>query len=103
MKLSFEALRTVSAVVHEGGVNRAAKSLNKVPSAISHTIQKLESELNAKLFVKRGRSLVLTAAHCIYDDVSGTFARNVLFVPNQDATTQKAGPHQQEERFPTHG
>lgn len=62
MQLSLEALRTVIAVVHEGGVNRAAKSLNKVPSAVSHTIQKLERDLNAKLFVKQGRSLVLTEA-----------------------------------------
>lgn len=32
-------------------------------------------------------SLVLTAAHCIYDDVYKVFARNVLFIPDQDATT----------------
>ncbi|WNO08355.1 hypothetical protein [Teredinibacter sp. KSP-S5-2] len=34
-----------------------------------------------------GRSLILTAAHCIYDDVNKAFARNVLFIPNQSATT----------------
>jgi hypothetical protein len=33
------------------------------------------------------RSLILTAGHCVYDDVNKTFARNVLFIPNQDATT----------------
>lgn len=30
-----------------------------------------------------GRSLILTAAHCVYDDVNGAFARNVMFIPNQ--------------------
>lgn len=34
-----------------------------------------------------GRSIVLTAAHCIYDDVNKAFARNVLFIPNQDGTS----------------
>lgn len=31
-----------------------------------------------------GASIILTAAHCVYDDVSKAFARNVLFIPNQD-------------------
>lgn len=34
-----------------------------------------------------GVSLVLTAAHCIYDDANKYFARNVLFIPDQDGTT----------------
>ncbi|OUS26462.1 hypothetical protein A9Q99_18170 [Gammaproteobacteria bacterium 45_16_T64] len=34
-----------------------------------------------------GRSIILTAAHCVYDDVSKAFARNVMFIPNQAATT----------------
>ena len=33
-----------------------------------------------------GRSIILTAAHCVYDDVNKAFARNVLFIPNQAAT-----------------
>lgn len=31
-----------------------------------------------------GRSIVLTAAHCIYDDVAKAFATQALFIPNQD-------------------
>jgi hypothetical protein len=34
-----------------------------------------------------GRSIVVTAAHCVYDDVNKAFARNVLFIPNQAGTT----------------
>ncbi|TXS95989.1 hypothetical protein FV139_00305 [Parahaliea maris] len=33
-----------------------------------------------------GRSVILTAAHCVYDDVAKLFARNVLFIPNQAGT-----------------
>ncbi len=35
----------------------------------------------------QGRSLILTAAHCVYDDASKAFARNVLFIPDQTETT----------------
>ena len=34
-----------------------------------------------------GRSIILTAAHCVYDDANKAFARNVLFIPNQADTT----------------
>jgi|GEM_PF-747074 len=34
-----------------------------------------------------GRSIIITAAHCVYDDADSSFARNVLFIPNQDQTT----------------
>jgi hypothetical protein len=31
--------------------------------------------------------VILTAAHCVYDDVYKSFARNVLFIPDQAGTT----------------
>lgn len=31
-----------------------------------------------------GRSLIMTAAHCVYDDANKVFARNVVFIPGQD-------------------
>ncbi len=34
-----------------------------------------------------GRSIVLTAAHCVYDDVVKAFATNVIFIPNQDGSS----------------
>ncbi len=37
-----------------------------------------------------GRSIVLTAAHCIYDDINKAFARNVLFIPDQAGTSGSA-------------
>ena len=36
------------------------------------------------------RSVILTAAHCVYDDANKVFARNVLFIPNQ-AETEGSG------------
>ena len=34
-----------------------------------------------------GRSIIITAAHCVYDDANKAFARNVLFIPAQHKTT----------------
>ena len=31
------------------------------------------------------RSIILTAAHCVYDNVTGEFATNWMFIPNYDA------------------
>ncbi|TNE81130.1 MAG: hypothetical protein EP334_02600 [Gammaproteobacteria bacterium] len=33
------------------------------------------------------RSIILTAAHCVFDDANKAFARNVLFIPDQAETT----------------
>jgi hypothetical protein len=37
--------------------------------------------------INNQRGIIITAAHCAYDDVNKAFARNVLFIPNQGATT----------------
>jgi len=36
-----------------------------------------------------GRSIILTAAHCVYDDTGNAFASNVLFIPDQAHSTGK--------------
>jgi hypothetical protein len=33
---------------------------------------------------KNGRSIIMTAAHCVYDDQVKAFATNVMFIPQQD-------------------
>jgi hypothetical protein len=33
------------------------------------------------------RSVILTAAHCVYDDENKAFARNILFIPDQAGTS----------------
>ena len=37
-----------------------------------------------------GRSIILTAAHCVYDDANKAFARHVLFIPDQANTSGTA-------------
>ena len=48
--ITLEALRVLDAIDRKGSFGAAATSLFKVPSALSYTVQKLESDLNIKLF-----------------------------------------------------
>ena len=42
---------------------------------------------------RSGHSLVLTAAHCAYDEVAGKFATNWVFIPEWDTQPSGDGPH----------
>ena len=60
--ITLEAIEVLDAIDRKGSFAAAANSLNKVPSAISYTIQKLEQDLSVTLFQKQGRKSVLTNA-----------------------------------------
>ena len=60
--LSLEALLVLDAIDNRGSFASAAEQLNKVPSALSYIVQKLEEQLSVTLFVRQGRRSVLTPA-----------------------------------------
>lgn len=60
--ISLEAIEVLDAIQRKGSYAAAASHLNKVPSALSYTIQKLEQDLALTLFQKQGRRSVLTRA-----------------------------------------
>ncbi|MFA7552642.1 MAG: LysR substrate-binding domain-containing protein [Spongiibacteraceae bacterium] len=60
--LTLDALEVLDAIDRKGSFAAAALSLNKVPSAISYTMQKLEQDLAITLFQRQGRKSVLTSA-----------------------------------------
>ena len=60
--LTLEALLVLDAIDQRGSFASAAEQLNKVPSAISYIVQKLEEQLGVTLFVRQGRRSVLTPA-----------------------------------------
>ena len=62
MKLSLDALQVLDAIDRRGSFAAAAASLNRVPSAVSYSVQKLEQDLGITLFQKQGRRAVLTNA-----------------------------------------
>lgn len=60
--ISLEQWRALQAVVEAGGYAQAAESLHKSQSAVTYAVQKIESQLDVKLFKLRGRKAVLTEA-----------------------------------------
>ncbi|MET4001145.1 LysR family transcriptional regulator [Marinobacterium sp. MBR-109] len=62
MQISLEQWQAMLAVVDAGGYAKAAERLGKSQSAISYSVQKLESGLNVRVFRLEGRRAVLTEA-----------------------------------------
>ncbi|UYZ83657.1 LysR substrate-binding domain-containing protein [Entomomonas sp. E2T0] len=58
MELSY--LKTLIAVVEQGGITRAAEYLNRVPSSITTRIIQLEDNLGVQLFIREGKRLLVT-------------------------------------------
>jgi DNA-binding transcriptional LysR family regulator len=60
--ITIEALKVLDVIDRRGSYAAAAEELNKVPSALSYVMQKLEEQLDVTLFQKQGRRAVLTPA-----------------------------------------
>lgn len=60
--ITLDALRVLDAIDRRGSFGAAAEMLFKVPSALSYTIQKLESDLGVNLFDRSKQRAQLTPA-----------------------------------------
>ena len=58
--MDLAALEIFKAVVEQGGINKAAARLNRVPSNVTTRVKQLEGDLGAKLFVRDGKRLILS-------------------------------------------
>lgn len=62
MRLTLDALETLDAIEQQGSFAKAAEVLHRVPSAVTYTVQKLESDLGVQLFDRSGKRARLTDA-----------------------------------------
>ncbi|MCC7134309.1 MAG: LysR family transcriptional regulator [Gemmatimonadales bacterium] len=62
MKLDLDALEALDAVIREGGLAPAARRLNKVQSAVSYQLRRLEKQLGVALLDRSGYRIRLTPA-----------------------------------------
>lgn len=60
--ITLDALRVLDVIDRKGSFSAAADALFKVPSALSYTVQKLESDLGISLFDRTKQRAQLTAA-----------------------------------------
>ena len=77
--MELVALRTFQAVVEEGGILAAARKLNTVQSNVTGRIRRLEEELGADLFFRKGRGLELAPSGRVLLD----YARRMLLLERQ--------------------
>lgn len=73
------ALRTFQAVVEEGGILAASRKLNTVQSNVTNRIRRLEEELGAELFFRKGRGLELAPSGRVLLE----YARRMLHLERQ--------------------
>ena len=62
MRLSLDGLQVLDAIDRKGSFAAAAAELNRVPSAITYSVQQLEQNLDVLLFDRRGHRAKLTSA-----------------------------------------
>ena len=62
MRISLDALLVLDSISRNGTFAAAGEELHRVPSAITYTIQKLEHDLEVKLFDRSGHRAKLTEA-----------------------------------------
>jgi DNA-binding transcriptional LysR family regulator len=61
-KLTLEALEILDAIARRGSFTGAGEELHKVPSTISYTVSKIESDLDVSLFRRNGPRIDITEA-----------------------------------------
>jgi DNA-binding transcriptional LysR family regulator len=92
INLDLDTLRTLSVAHDLGSLAQAAERLGRTPSAISLQMKRLQEELGAPLFRKRGRGLALTEA----GEVALAYARRILTLNDELVDTMQgaktAGP-----------
>jgi DNA-binding transcriptional LysR family regulator len=62
MRLTLDAIAVIDAIDRHGSFAAAAESLHRVPSSITYTVQKLEQDIDVKLFDRSGHRALLTPA-----------------------------------------
>lgn len=62
MKLTLDALLVLDAIDRKGSFAAAAEEMNRVPSAVTYVVRKLEEDLDVLLFDRSGHRAKLTVA-----------------------------------------
>ncbi len=81
LETDLNTLRSLIAVVEEGGFSAAAKRVHRTQSAVSVQIAKLEEQLNIKLLERTSRSVQLTQA----GETFLSYARRILELADEAA------------------
>jgi DNA-binding transcriptional LysR family regulator len=75
--ITLDLLRALDAIDQRGSFAAAAQALHKVPSALTYTIQKVEQDLEIKLFDRSGHRAKLTPAGKLLLDQGRLILRDI--------------------------
>jgi len=88
--MDLTELRIFKAVAEQGGILRAASTLNRVQSNVTTRVKRLEARLGTRLFNREGRRLVLSAEGKILLD----YAERLLRLSSEaQAAVKGRAPH----------
>ena len=88
--MDLTELRIFKAVAEQGGILRAASTLNRVQSNVTTRVKRLEARLGTRLFNREGRRLVLSAEGRILLD----YAERLLKLSSEaQAAVKGRAPH----------
>jgi len=88
--MDLTELRIFKAVAEQGGILRAASTLNRVQSNVTTRVKRLEARLGTRLFNREGRRLVLSAEGKILLD----YAERLLQLSSEaQAAVKGRAPH----------
>jgi DNA-binding transcriptional LysR family regulator len=73
--MDLAALEIFRTVVEQGGVNKAAARLHRVPSNVTTRVRQLEDQLGTKLFLREGRRLTLSTEGRVLLDYANQLLR----------------------------
>src|SRR5262245_25025961 len=85
--MDLAALEIFKTVVEQGGVNKAAARLHRVPSNVTTRVRQLEDQLGTKLFLREGRRLTLSAE----GKVLLTYANQLLRLSSEARSALRSG------------
>ena len=88
--MELTELKIFKAVAEQGGILRAASTLNRVQSNVTTRVKQLEARLGTRLFSREGRRLVLTAEGKVLLD----YAERLLQLSSEaQAAVKGRAPH----------
>jgi len=88
--MDLAALEIFRTVAEQGGINKAAARLHRVPSNVTTRVKQLEEELGTRLFARNGRRLTLSAE----GEVLLAYANQLSRLSSEAAAALKSGKPQ---------
>lgn len=87
--VNLDRLKVIAALSQTGSFSKAADMLNLTPSAVNQGLTSLENQLGIKLFIRRGKTIVATAACSKIEALFKPFSAELENILESESSHQK--------------